>query len=213
MAHLTRPFRERFVPMILFRKWKALYPRFDLHRQRNPSILAAIHRDPALSAKFELLKHEAEKRCRHPASGICVRYTEKRTRRQPARCCSRVSILAGLYRLDGDKRFAERAKEEMLAAAAWPDWHPVSDFLPTAELLNAEGIGYDWLYHYLPQERETILQAILSIGPALSQIRIRSPRRKIGPTPSRITAIPSATAASPSPRLPSPTKIPSFPNN
>ena len=57
----------------------------------------------------------------------------------------RISTLAGLYRLDGDHRKADRARLEMLAAAAFPDWNP-SHFLDVAEMTNALAIGYDWLY-------------------------------------------------------------------
>ena len=65
----------------------------------------------------------------------------------------RVSTLAGLYRLTGDKRYAERAKKELLTVAAFDDWNP-SHFLDVAEMTNAVALGYDWLFDYLsPEER------------------------------------------------------------
>jgi len=76
----------------------------------------------------------------------------------------RVYTLATVYRLEGDERFAHRAVKEMLAAAAFKDWHP-SHFLDTAEMTHALAIGYDWLYDVLsPQERETIRRAIVEKG-------------------------------------------------
>jgi hypothetical protein len=76
----------------------------------------------------------------------------------------RVFVLAGLYRLDGDRRFAERAREEMLAAAAFPDWNP-AHFLDTAETTAALAVGYDWLYDVLSAEdRAAIRAAIIAKG-------------------------------------------------
>ncbi|WP_260704071.1 hypothetical protein [Edaphobacter flagellatus] len=60
----------------------------------------------------------------------------------------RIFTLAGLYRITGDKRFAERARQEMLASANFPDWYP-KHFLDTAEMTAALGVGYDWLYSFL----------------------------------------------------------------
>ena len=76
----------------------------------------------------------------------------------------RVWLLAGLYRLNGDRRLAARARDEMLAAAGFPDWYP-KHFLDTAEMTAALGVGYDWLYDYLsPAERLAIRQAIVTKG-------------------------------------------------
>ncbi len=76
----------------------------------------------------------------------------------------RISTLAGLYRLDGDRRFAERARKEMLTAAAFADWNP-KHFLDVAEMTNALAIGYDWLFGFLSTEdRATIRTAIIEKG-------------------------------------------------
>ena len=76
----------------------------------------------------------------------------------------RISTLAGMYLIDRDERFAERAKREMLVVAGFPDWNP-SHFLDTAEMTCAMGIGYDWLYEYLDaDERKEIREAIVRMG-------------------------------------------------
>ena len=85
----------------------------------------------------------------------------------------RIFTLAGLYRITGDKRFADRATNEMLAAAAFPDWYP-THFLDTAEMTAALGLGYDWLYSVLsPTDRATIKNAIVTKGidPWLERIK------------------------------------------
>lgn len=65
------------------------------------------------------------------------------------------------YRLTGDERFFARAKSDLLAVAAFPDWDP-SHFLSIGEMSFAVAIGYDWLYAKLtPAERATLRQALL----------------------------------------------------
>lgn len=76
----------------------------------------------------------------------------------------RIFTLAGLYRLTGQKRFADRAIQEMLSAASFPNWYPIH-FLDTAEMTAALGVGYDWLYSVLtPEQRDIIERAIVSKG-------------------------------------------------
>jgi hypothetical protein len=140
----------------------AAHPRLVFADAEIPAVMAAVHRDPILSQKFDLLRHEGEKILSQPPAAY-VHDTEKALIVSRL-VLTRVGTLAGLYRLTGDARFAARARTEMLAAAAFPDWH-ADDFLPTAELLNAEGLGYDWLYHYLSStDRSTIYHAILNDG-------------------------------------------------
>jgi hypothetical protein len=75
-----------------------------------------------------------------------------------------ISTTAGLYRITGDQRFAARARREMLAVCAFPDWHP-PHFLDTAEMTNACAIGYDWIYDRLsPSDRAVIRRSIVEKG-------------------------------------------------
>jgi hypothetical protein len=81
----------------------------------------------------------------------------------------RVQTLALLYRLDGDKRYADRAWLELDAAAHFKDWNP-RHFLDTAEMTRAFAMGYDWLYDYwTPEQRQILRTAIVEKGiiPAL----------------------------------------------
>jgi hypothetical protein len=76
----------------------------------------------------------------------------------------RIMLLAGLYRIDHDQRWADRATKELLDVCAFSDWHP-DHFLDTAEMTTAVAIGYDWLYDVLsPADRATIRQAIVDKG-------------------------------------------------
>ena len=54
-------------------------------------------------------------------------------------------MLGLLYRLEGKPAYAERAWQELDAAAHFPDWNP-RHFLDTAEMTHAFAVAYDWLY-------------------------------------------------------------------
>ena len=76
----------------------------------------------------------------------------------------RITTLAMVARVTGDKAYSERAVREMLAAADFSDWNP-SHFLDVAEMSLALAIGYDWLYDGLSvTERERIAQALVEKG-------------------------------------------------
>ncbi|MBC8102343.1 MAG: heparinase II/III family protein [Cytophagales bacterium] len=79
-------------------------------------------------------------------------------------CMRRMYTLGVLYRLDGDTKWSDRAKKELFAAAAFPDWNP-SHFLDTAEMTHAFAIGYDWLYPALTvRERKIVRDALVEKG-------------------------------------------------
>jgi hypothetical protein len=80
------------------------------------------------------------------------------------RVVRRVMTLAMAHHLTGDRKYADRAGREMLAAAAFSDWNP-SHFLDVAEMTFALAIGYDWLFDQLDvATRQTIRTAILEKG-------------------------------------------------
>ena len=72
----------------------------------------------------------------------------------------RIITAAFLYRLEGDPRFLESARQTMLAVSAFPDWNPNS-FLDTSEMGFGVALGYNWLAADLPaQDRSTIRAAL-----------------------------------------------------
>jgi len=141
------------------------HPRIFLHKEDIPRLREAIARDPVMKRWHERLVADAtkildEKPIEHRLIGPRL-LDKSRT------CLRRVSTLAGLYLLDGDRRFAERARTEMFTAAAFKDWNP-SHFLDTAEMSAALGIGYDWLYEFLSAEdRKTIREGLIRLGLAV----------------------------------------------
>ncbi len=80
------------------------------------------------------------------------------------RVLERVQLLGLLWRLDRDRRWADRAWVELEAAARFKDWNP-SHFLDTAEMTHAFALGYDWLHDaWTPEQRDTLRRAMVDKG-------------------------------------------------
>src|SRR3954451_20470551 len=110
------------------------HPRLFLPDLDLPRLKQAIADDPQLTDIYKRLTRDAEKiLSEKPVERVLV---GPRLLDQSRLALRRISLLAGLYRLDGDARFADRAITEMLAAAAFEDWNP-SHFLDVAEMTNA----------------------------------------------------------------------------
>ena len=72
----------------------------------------------------------------------------------------RMVNLALVYRLSGDRRFAEKAEKELVHVCNFPDWDPIH-YLDVAEMTTAVAIGYDWLYDVLaPSTRQLVVHSI-----------------------------------------------------
>ena len=158
-------------------------PILDTLRSDHPRLIAlepdldrireSIEMYPAARAVRDRLQKNAEEIISAPP--VKHELIGPRLLGQSRLCLERVYTLALLYRLEGDERFAERAKKEILTAAAFPDWNP-SNFLDTAEMTHALAIGYDWLYGYLDDESRTaVSEAIVEKGikPALKDYEDR----------------------------------------
>ena len=76
----------------------------------------------------------------------------------------RIIWMSMLYQLTGERRFAERAVEEMLAVCdetKFPDWNHNKHYLDVAQMAYGVGIGYDWLYHFMTEDqRQSVREAL-----------------------------------------------------
>lgn len=80
------------------------------------------------------------------------------------RVLDRVRTLALVHRLENQPKYADRAWQELAAAARFADWNP-SHFLDTAEMTHAFALGYDWLFDRWSEEQRRILrEAIVTKG-------------------------------------------------
>ncbi|MDP2897809.1 MAG: heparinase II/III family protein [bacterium] len=143
------------------------HPRLVMLESDLERVRGLIQADSAAKRYSEELRTDAEQLLEaKPVEYVII---GPRLLSQSRRCLHRVYTLGLVYRLTGERRFADRAKKELMAAAAFPDWNP-SHFLDTAEMCHAFAIGYDWLYDtFTPQERGIIKTAIVekALKPAL----------------------------------------------
>ncbi|MBR6426744.1 MAG: heparinase II/III family protein [Clostridia bacterium] len=66
-----------------------------------------------------------------------------------------------MYNLTGEEKYAEKAYAAMKTCSDFPDWNPYH-FLDVGTLANSMGLGYDWLYNWMSDEkREYIRNAIV----------------------------------------------------
>ena len=78
---------------------------------------------------------------------------------------ARTFATAFAWRWAGDEPCLAKAKETLLAAAAFDDWYENRQFLDTSEMILAVAVGYDWLYPALSEaERTAIRTAIVEKG-------------------------------------------------
>ncbi|GAB3902851.1 hypothetical protein GCM10028803_30240 [Larkinella knui] len=79
-------------------------------------------------------------------------------------CLFRVFHLSYAWRTTRDRKYLQRAEQELLAVAAFSDWNP-SHYLDVAEMTMGVAIGYDWLYPELSETSRTkIRTALLTKG-------------------------------------------------
>ncbi len=138
------------------------HPRLVATTDMLEQVKKTIAADATAANYYKALKQSADQTLgQKPVEYIIV---GPRLLSQSRRCLSRVAALSLMYRLSGDRRYADRAKQELFAAAAFRDWNP-SHFLDTAEMTHAFALGYDWLYDYLTaEERVRIRTAIVEKG-------------------------------------------------
>ena len=84
---------------------------------------------------------------------------------------NRMIILGYAWQITGEKKYADRAWEELENVCSYDDWC-TSHFLATAEMALAVSIGYDWFNDYLSAEQKDLLAKTTyeyALKPALSK--------------------------------------------
>ncbi len=117
-----------------------------------------LQKDKVSKQLWEVLKYEADKKLtaqkiEYPTTGFKF-YAVREAQ-------SRILNLALYYRLSGERKYFEKAREELLQLAALSDWCP-GHFLDVGEASFTAGVGLDWLYNDLSMaDRKQIVSAIV----------------------------------------------------
>lgn len=160
--YVAEPAREEFL-----NKLRPEHPRLILLDEDLPRIKAFVTGDPRGQAWFANARDKAESLYAKP-----VRRHElpdgRRLLSISRDVLDRLYHWGFFYRLEGDRKWLDRAWQEMEAVVAFPDWNP-SHYLDTAEMMHALAIGYDWFYRDLTEaQRQTIREGLWQHGLRLS---------------------------------------------
>ena len=137
-------------------------PRLLLKKDGEARLSAAIAGDPQIKAVWDLVRRAADAMLTEPP--VTRTLIGRRLLGESRRCLRRMTHLGLAYRMTGDRKYLERGKAEMLAAAAFTDWNP-SHFLDVAEMTAALAIGVDWFDAGLDDTtRATVRRAIVEKG-------------------------------------------------
>jgi len=137
------------------------HPRLLFHDSEMVAIRKAVVSGPFVAAWYKQQLAVGEKLLATPPDVYVIEGPEHTLLATARDLEGRIFTLAGLYRISGDRRFADRAIQEMLAAAAFPDWYP-THFLDDGEITAALGLGYDWLYNVLTVDQRATLRAAIA---------------------------------------------------
>ena len=138
------------------------HPRLFLPEGRLQELKSLAERDKVLSKYVAQVVERAEATLQKPP--LEHKLIGPRLLTVSRNCLDRVTTLALAWRWTRDRRFLDGAEANLLTVAAFPDWNP-SHFLDTAEMSNAVGIGYDWLFEELsPETRRLLKTALIDLG-------------------------------------------------
>jgi hypothetical protein len=138
------------------------HPRLLAHKDDFDRIRTLVGQDGVPKQWMEKLRQRSAKLLSEPAPDPAVPVDDMLA--VSRRALHRIMDLAMAYRIDGDRRYADRAIREMEAVCAFPNWNP-KHYLDTAEMMEAVAIGYDWLYDAMtPEQRATIRAGLVRNG-------------------------------------------------
>lgn len=142
------------------------HPRLIMTEEKFAAIranLASDAPDPFYAAALKKIKAQADACLDKRATGYEIR-DGVRLLYVAWEIKTKVLALAMTYQLTLDERYAERAWLELYNASCFVDWHPYH-FLDTGEMTAAISFGYDWLYHWLGEDRRKLIrEAIIENG-------------------------------------------------
>jgi hypothetical protein len=147
---------------VLDRNLVSKHPRLHLRSEQWQELRSATQTNSQLAQWYASLQQRCDELLRAPIA--TYQLIGPRLLSECRKALDTISCLAGVYRLDGDLRKADRARQELAAICAFPDWHP-PHFLDVAEMTNAAALGYDWLFDILTvDERKLIREKIVQYG-------------------------------------------------
>jgi hypothetical protein len=138
------------------------HPRILLLHGEEKTILKNVSSDQNWAKIHQVIITESEQLLNQPSlERIQIGRRLLATSRE---CLRRVFYLSYAFRTTQDKKYLNRAEQELLKVSQFSDWNP-SHFLDVAEMTMGVAIGYDWLFNDLQQSSKVIIkEAIFKKG-------------------------------------------------
>ncbi|MGG1516602.1 heparinase II/III family protein [Paenibacillus oryzisoli] len=132
---------------------RAEHPRLMATPEDFAAVKIKINTDPRAKQWYEAMKQQALDELDAPRKDDIAETT-----------LGRMTLLAFMFKIDGNPIFAEYAYRELCEVSELPTWRP-DFFLHTSAFMMSCAIGYDWLYETLTvEQRQAILSAIIEKG-------------------------------------------------
>ena len=138
------------------------HPRLVLAEQRLAELKRLAGTDKLLARAVEDVIREADSLARREK--LVYKVIGPRLLNVSRDCVRRMYAFGLAWRWTGQKRYLEKARENLLAVCDFPDWNP-SHFLDTAEMSHGVAIGYDWFYAALDEPtRQRVREGLIKHG-------------------------------------------------
>lgn len=158
---------------------RPLHPYLMASEERIAELKHQIQESKQVGQWYKQIKADADQYLTSDLPKYTI-YDGLRLLHMSRRTLNHVQTLALVYRIEGDKKYADRVWKELETASRFPDWNP-KHFLDVGEMTHAFAIGYDWLYDYWSDEqRRTLADAIAwhGLNPAVAAYRGTAPNQE-----------------------------------
>jgi Heparinase II/III-like protein len=139
------------------------HPRLMMTPNTIATIQANLPKDPWLQKQYRGQKKDADRFLSEPVSVYRLHGRDDMVDIS-RKVLERVSTLALVYHIEGDRKYLDRCWLELDNAGHFHDWGP-RQFLDTAEMTAAFAIAYDWLFDaWTPEQRQSLRRSIVDMG-------------------------------------------------
>lgn len=130
------------------------HPRIMLTKERVQKLREEIKTDTYKMKWFEMLRTRADEYCRRNPSSYTL--SDGRLLNLANATLSRTEVVAFVYQMTMEEKYAESVLAELEALCSFPNWDP-EHFLDLATIATTFAIGYDWIYDYISEEQRKCL--------------------------------------------------------
>jgi Heparinase II/III-like protein len=123
------------------------HPRILANASDFESLRLKIKNNPTYAGWYKSVEQDADKILNMPVVNKPERHT----------LLSRMLSLGMVYKISGDKKYAQRAWLEMEAYSKLEHWNPTTQFLDIGYISKGMAVGFDWLYDYLSAEQKELI--------------------------------------------------------